>query len=87
MNTTKQEEKKYNINVNTFLEVLQETLVYANRIGWFDNDEMKELKHISEEMKQNGIKELVKRTTYDYDSTLKEVLETLTKRNIREANK
>tara|TARA_R100001530_G_scaffold82475_2_gene57502 strand:+ start:715 stop:921 length:207 start_codon:yes stop_codon:yes gene_type:complete len=61
MNTTKQEEKKYNINVNTFLEVLQEALVYANRIAWFDNDEMKELKHISEEMKQNEIKTPTKR--------------------------
>ena len=54
MNTTKQEEKKYNINVNTFLEVLQETLVYAENyfasVEQFDSDEMKELKHISDIM-------------------------------------
>ena len=48
MNTTKQEEKKYNINVNTFLEVLQETLVYAENVKVYDYDELKELKHISD---------------------------------------
>ena len=48
MNTTKQEEKKYNINVNTFLEVLQETLVYAENVKEYDYDEVKELKHISD---------------------------------------
>ena len=60
MNTTIQEQK-YNINANTFLEVLQETLVYAETVEWFDSDELTALSVLSSLMKKKEIKTPTKR--------------------------